>query len=92
MFCGVQDRDNDPAKYSNRGGRLLKDQAMKKQLKKELPKIEKELNTVLLQWEDDHERFFMVEDGRYLDTIKLQWDQKKEDKSNEKLKRVGTYH
>lgn len=50
--------------------------------------MEKELNGVLLQWEEDHERFFMVQDGRYLDTIKMQWREKQLDKCNEKTKRV----
>ena len=62
---------------------------MKKQLKKELPRIEKELNTVLMQWEEDHERFFMVHDSRYLDSIQLQWEEKKMNKCNEKAKRVS---
>lgn len=75
-------------RFSNRGGQLLKDQAMKKQLKKDLPRVEKELDMVLEQWEDDHERFFMINDGRYLDTIKLQWSEMEASKCNEKLKRV----
>ena len=61
---------------------------MKKQLKKELPRVEKELNAVLEQWEEDHERYFMVNDGRYLDSIKLQWSEKEASKCQEKMKRV----
>lgn len=79
-------------KFSNRGGQLLKDQAMKKHLKKELPRVEKELNAVLTEWEEDHERFFMVHDSRYLDTIQLQWAEKKITKCTEKVKRVSSVH
>lgn len=61
---------------------------MKKQLKKDLPRIEKELNGILEQWEEDHERYFMVNDGRYLDTIKMQWTEQEANKCQEKLKRV----
>lgn len=78
-------------RFSNRGGQLLKDQALKKQLKKELPRIEKELKAVLAQWEEDHERFFMVQDSRYLDTIQLQWTEKKLTKCTEKVKRVSSH-
>lgn len=67
----------------------MKDQALKKHIKKELPRVEKELNAVLVQWEEDHERFFMVHDSRYLDTIQLQWTEKKMIKCNEKVKRVS---
>jgi uncharacterized protein YqgV (UPF0045/DUF77 family) len=77
-------------RFSNRGGQLLKDQAMKKQIKKELPRVEKELNSVLAEWEEDHERFFMVHDNRYLDTIQLQWAEKKLTKCTEKVKRVSS--
>ena len=69
---------------------MLKDQALKKQLKKELPRVEKELRGVLEQWEEDHERFFMVKDGRYLDTMKMQWEARETEKCNEKAKRVGS--
>lgn len=62
---------------------------MKKNLKKELPRVEKELKSVLEQWEEDHERFFMVNDGRYLDTIKLQWNERQATKCTEKVKRVS---
>lgn len=62
---------------------------MRKQLKKELPRVEKELDAALQQWEEDHERYFMVNDGRYLDTIKAQWSEKEASKCQEKIKRVG---
>ena len=91
MHLSLQRKENDPTKFSNRGGQLLKDQAMKKHLKKELPRVEKELSTVLTEWEEDHERFFMVHDSRYLDTIQLQWAEKKITKCTEKVKRVSFY-
>ncbi len=66
----------------------MKDQTLKKHLKKELPRIEKELRAVLEQWEEDHERYFMVNDGRYLDTIKMQWSERQATKCTEKAKKV----
>ena len=60
-------------------------------MKKDLPKVEKELKGVLEQWEEDHERYFVVSDSRYLDTIARQWVEKDEQKEKEKIKRVSPY-
>lgn len=62
---------------------------MKLQLKKDLPKVEKELKAVLGQWEEDHERYFVISDVRYLDTIARQWSEIEEQKEKEKIKRVS---
>jgi len=90
--CILQQRDSDPSRFSNRGGQLLKDQALKKQLNKELPRIEKTLKEMLKSWEDDHERFFMVHDNRYIDTLEQQWKEKETSKTMEKAKRVRGSH
>ena len=85
-----QEKDNDPNRlFNTRGGQLLKDQKLKQQLKKDLPKIEKELKTALGQWEDDHERYFVIADTRYLDTITRQWEERDQQKEKEKIKRVS---
>lgn len=70
VVLSLKRKDNDPMRFSNRGGQLLKDQTLRKLIKKELPRIEKELNAVLVQWEEDHERFFMVHDHT---TIARKW-------------------
>lgn len=88
VVLSLKRKDNDPMRFSNRGGQLLKDQTLRKHIKKELPRNEKELNAVLVQWEEDHERFFMVHDSRYLDTVQLQWNQTETNKCSEKVKRV----
>lgn len=43
---------------------------------------------MLLQWEEDHERHFLVNDQRYIDTIDEQWNVYNEKKEQEKLKKV----
>ncbi len=53
------------------------------------PQIEKELRSVLQEWENDHERHFVVKDSRYLDTINRQWEEKNATKEVEKMKRVS---
>lgn len=87
----IQEKDSDPNRlFNTRGGQLLKDQKLRQQLKKDLPKVEKELKGVLEQWEEDHERYFVISDSRYLDTISRQWAERDEKKEKEKLKRVSS--
>ena len=43
---------------------------------------------MLAMWENDHERYFVVRDSRYLDTIQNQWEEKNEQKEKEKIQRV----
>jgi len=58
-------------------------------VEKELPKVEKELESNLLQWENDWERHFIVNDTRYLDTISAQRNEREKKKSDELQKRVS---
>lgn len=51
--------------------------------------VEKELKAMLSEWENDHERYFIIRDTRYLDTIEHQWQEKNETKEKEKMKRVS---
>ena len=62
---------------------------MRQQLKKDLPRVEKDIKAVLKQWEEDHERYFLIEDVRYLDTIARQWSERDEQKKREKINRVS---
>ena len=50
--------------------------------------IEEQLKEMLLQWEKDYGREFLVDDQRYLDTISEQWNAYNESKEQEKLKKV----
>ena len=44
---------------------------------------------MLTMWERDHERYFVVKDSRYLDTIEGQWEEKNEQREKEKMERVS---
>ena len=57
-------------------------------MEKELPKLEKQLKAVLLQWEEDHERYFVVNDTRYLDTMEYQMMERSQEREQEKMKKV----
>ena len=93
VYLLIQEKDKDPNRlFSARGGQLLKDQKLRQQLKKDLPKVEKELKKELEQWEEDHERYFVVADTRYLDTISRQWSEREEQRVLEKMKRVSPFY
>ena len=68
----------------------MKEEKARKAIEKELPKIEKELESNLLQWERDWERHFVLHDCRYLDTITEQRQDRQKKKNDEKQKRVST--
>ena len=52
-------------------GKLLREEKMRKRIAKELPKVEAELRTELLQWEEDFGRPFLVYGERYVDELEL---------------------
>lgn len=83
-----QKQSHDPNRFTNRGGQLQKQLKLRKQLEKELPKVEKQLKAVLLQWEEDHERYFVVSDTRYLDTMEYQMKERSQEREQEKIKKV----
>ncbi|KAK2740120.1 hypothetical protein FQN57_006235 [Myotisia sp. PD_48] len=79
----VQDRDalaassQDASRLMARGNkgerrdptRLLREEKMRKRIARELPKVEAELNILLLEWENEYGRPFLVHGERYLDEI-----------------------
>ncbi|XP_065183072.1 protein regulator of cytokinesis 1-like [Sycon ciliatum] len=79
---------NNPDRLSNRGGRLLKEEKLRKQISKELPKVEKDLRIVVQDWEASNKHSFQINDARYLDSIEMQWDSHAQRKEAEKTKRL----
>ena len=71
---------------------MLKEEKARKAIEKELPKVEKELESNLLQWESDWERHFVLNDCRYLDNIMEQRQERQKKKDDEKQKRVSSQY
>lgn len=86
----LQRQSNDPNRFNNRGGQLQKQLKLHKQLEKELPRTEKEVQTILLQWEEDHERHFVVLDTRFLDVLEQQIEERSHRREKEKIKKVSS--
>ncbi|KAI0191222.1 microtubule associated protein-domain-containing protein [Xylaria flabelliformis] len=62
MMRGQKGERRDP-------GKLLREEKMRKRIAKELPKVEAELAKLLVKWEDEYGRPFLVHGERYLDLI-----------------------
>ena len=46
------------------------------------------MKEILLQWEEDNLRHFIVKDQRYLDNLESRWNEYHQSKEQEKIKRV----
>jgi protein regulator of cytokinesis 1 len=62
MLRGQKGEKRDPT-------RLLREEKMRKRIAKELPKIEKDLQKMLEQWEDEYGRPFLVCGEQYLEEL-----------------------
>ncbi|KAI0393667.1 microtubule associated protein-domain-containing protein [Xylariaceae sp. FL0594] len=62
MMRGQKGERRDP-------GKLLREEKMRKRIAKELPKVAAELTKLLMAWEDEYGRPFLVHGERYLDQI-----------------------
>ncbi|KAF9208640.1 hypothetical protein BGZ49_008208 [Haplosporangium sp. Z 27] len=66
-------------------GRLLREEKFRKRIAREFPKIEKELEDALYEWQQVKGRPFLVYGEQYINTMKLHAQQAREGKENEKL-------
>ncbi|KAG0002859.1 hypothetical protein BGZ79_002164 [Entomortierella chlamydospora] len=71
-------------------GRLLREEKFRKRIAREFPKIEKELEDALYEWQQVKGRPFLVYGEQYINTMKLHAQQAREGKENEKLWRTPT--
>uniref|UniRef100_T1J8R0 PRELI/MSF1 domain-containing protein n=1 Tax=Strigamia maritima TaxID=126957 RepID=T1J8R0_STRMM len=80
-------RANDPNRFNNRGGGLLSEEKERKKLLKDLPKLERELESLALSWETSHGKIFRVNGERLVDVITTDWENYRAEKENEKAER-----
>jgi len=77
----------NPSRLDNRGGKLLLEEKERKSLTKELPKLDKDLEHLVKQWELEHGRDFIVNGKSYLQYVQQLWDVYNMEKENERLNR-----
>ncbi|KAF9926828.1 hypothetical protein BGZ65_007091, partial [Modicella reniformis] len=66
-------------------GRLLREEKFRKRIAREFPKVEKELEDALYEWQQINGGPFLVYGEEYIKTMKLHAEQAREGKENEKL-------
>uniref|UniRef100_A0A3Q2DRL1 Protein regulator of cytokinesis 1 n=1 Tax=Cyprinodon variegatus TaxID=28743 RepID=A0A3Q2DRL1_CYPVA len=88
LYLELDRKTNDPSRFNNRGGNLLKEQKQRTQLQKSLPKLEEILKTQIDGWEQEHGRDFLVNGQKFLTFVQQQWQEHNEEKDREKLERV----
>ncbi|XP_065843571.1 protein regulator of cytokinesis 1-like isoform X2 [Oscarella lobularis] len=86
-YLRLEAKTNDPSRYKNRGGQLLKEGKERTLLKKELPKVERDLKGLLTDWQTVNQKYFIVNDVPYLDVLDADWSEFKSHKEQEKLAR-----
>ncbi|KAL0965716.1 hypothetical protein UPYG_G00284810 [Umbra pygmaea] len=89
LFQEFEKKANDPNRFSNRGGALLKEAKEKVKVQKMLPKLEEELRSGVEAWEKDHGSAFLVRGQGVMTYISSQWEEHKEQRNREKSERAA---
>ncbi|XP_046735023.1 protein regulator of cytokinesis 1-like [Diprion similis] len=69
----LEQRANDPNRYQNRGGQLLAEEKERKVIQKKLPKIEKELEGLLEDYQSKNGKPFTTHGVPLAETLKRSW-------------------
>ncbi|KAM9517054.1 protein regulator of cytokinesis 1-like isoform 1-T2 [Salvelinus alpinus] len=89
LFQDFEKKANDPNRFSNRGGALLKEAKEKVKVQKMLPKLEEELKKGVEAWEKDQGSAFLVQGRRVMTYISSQWEEYKQQRDKEKSERAA---
>ncbi|XP_036963400.1 protein regulator of cytokinesis 1-like isoform X2 [Acanthopagrus latus] len=87
LYLELDKKANDPGRFNNRGGNLLKEEKQRTDLQKSLPKLEKTLKTQIDAWEQEHNKEFLVNGQKFLEYVQQQWEHHHTEKEKEKLER-----
>ncbi|XP_043201275.1 protein regulator of cytokinesis 1-like isoform X1 [Amphibalanus amphitrite] len=83
----LEDRVNDPARFSNRGGQLLLEEKERKKIARRLPKVESDLQQLIQRWESQHNATFRVfgyDFAAYIEQQKKEYNERKEQEREER--------
>ncbi|XP_049429167.1 protein regulator of cytokinesis 1-like isoform X4 [Epinephelus fuscoguttatus] len=87
LYLELDKKANDPSRFNNRGGNLLKEEKQRADLQKSLPKLEKSLKAQIDVWEQEHGKEFLVNGQKFLEYVQQQWEHHHAEKEKEKLER-----
>ncbi|CAG05533.1 unnamed protein product, partial [Tetraodon nigroviridis] len=89
LYLELDKKNNDPSRFNNRGGNLLKEEKQRTDLQKSLPKLEKCLKAQIDMWEQERGTEFQVNGQPFLEYVQQQWERHHSEKEKEKLERVS---
>ncbi|XP_068170194.1 protein regulator of cytokinesis 1-like isoform X2 [Antennarius striatus] len=87
LYLELDQKANDPTRFNNRGGNLLKEEKQRCDLQKSLPKLEKSLKAQIDIWEHEHGKEFLVNGQKFLEYVQQQWDNHHAEKEEKKMER-----
>uniref|UniRef100_A0A673C9H7 Protein regulator of cytokinesis 1-like n=1 Tax=Sphaeramia orbicularis TaxID=375764 RepID=A0A673C9H7_9TELE len=87
LYLELDKKANDPGRFNNRGGNLLKEEKQRSDLQKSLPKLEKILKAQIDLWEQEQGKEFLVGGQKFMEYVQKQWDEHQSEKEKEKLER-----
>ncbi|CAB1429920.1 unnamed protein product [Pleuronectes platessa] len=87
LFQELEKKATDPARFTNRGGNLLKEEKQRSELHKSLPKLERKLKAQMDAWESEQGREFLVNGQKFLQYVEEQWELHRLEKEKEKEER-----
>ncbi|XP_046429441.1 protein regulator of cytokinesis 1-like isoform X4 [Neodiprion fabricii] len=73
QIANLEQRANDPNRYQNRGGQLLAEEKERKVIQKKLPKIEKELEGLLEDYQSKNGKPFTTHGVPLAEALKRSW-------------------
>ncbi|GIY97102.1 protein regulator of cytokinesis 1 [Caerostris extrusa] len=82
-----ESKANDPNRFKNRGGNLLREEKERKMLRKELPKLENEIFKDIETYEVQNKAVFSYYGEDFKIHVSNQWEERMSQKENEKNKR-----
>jgi protein regulator of cytokinesis 1 len=84
----LEQKANDPNRYNNRGGGLLKEEKERKTINANLPKVEAKLLELVEKYNDSHRHPFTVFGESVQAIIDREWEKRKQDKITKSGKKL----
>ncbi|XP_074405098.1 protein regulator of cytokinesis 1 isoform X4 [Zonotrichia albicollis] len=87
LFLELESKANDPSRFTNRGGNLLKEEKQRAKLQKTLSRLQEELERKVQTWEEEFKGPFLVKGQQFVEYVSEQWKQYRLEKEKEKQER-----
>jgi protein regulator of cytokinesis 1 len=85
----LQNKEQDPKRYANRGGQLLKEEKERRMISIKLPKIEAKLLEMVQQFERENNKQFKIFGAPIQDIIERDYDKKRQEKLTKSGKKIA---